>query len=428
MRISMPTKGIYAEAVMGKCNSCEEKDESRFWRWEESPIPDSPNTQILPLNTDTRRADPGNLQPKDFPNPVVNIQNAPNIPDPTGLQNLLQLLGKGDSFRDLAGLTQNQLNALATFQKTLDSAQSFGKEAAELAKAAAVTQLAKDAQRSGSLSNEDAKAIIKKNLDPDEVNKTKAADNDKERENTNKDVDAIDTAKQKDQLDEGQAKDLTEDRIRKGQGTTKPSPRPASRSGKRKYRVTILMKDFEERPLVGTFVLNYGSLVDETFEITTSSTKRFDIELDASRDNVLEIKGNPFLTGVSFPGDPDFYYHFADKPTVVATDLNLTFEVFQTRETKSIEVAEGTSESKVIEDATAKALSISSSPSAELDLLFVKFGGTIITTGTRTKTHTVSTGTGSTEVTTEVHTYLVPARRLKIKQKGVAVDEVDLDR
>ena len=37
VRISLPTKGVYAESVMGKCNACEEKDESRFWRWEEVP-------------------------------------------------------------------------------------------------------------------------------------------------------------------------------------------------------------------------------------------------------------------------------------------------------------------------------------------------------------------------------------------------------
>jgi hypothetical protein len=157
MRISIPTKGIYAEAVMGKCNSCEEKEESRFWRWEESPIPDSPNTQILPINTDTRRADPGNLQPKDLPNPVVNIQNAPNLPDPSGLQSILQLIGKADTFRDLTGLNQNQLNALATFQKTLDTAQAFGKESAELAKAAAAMKMVEDAKRSGTISNEQAK-------------------------------------------------------------------------------------------------------------------------------------------------------------------------------------------------------------------------------------------------------------------------------
>ena len=164
MRISMPTKGIFAEAVMGKCNSCEAKDESKFWRWEESPIPDSPTTPILPINTDTRRADPGNLQPKDFPAPVVNIQNAPNVPDPTGLQSLIQLLGKGDSFRDLTGLNQNQLNALATFQKTLDTAQAFGKEAADLAKTASANKLIEDAQKSGAISNEKAKELTEKNL------------------------------------------------------------------------------------------------------------------------------------------------------------------------------------------------------------------------------------------------------------------------
>ena len=165
IRVSMPTKGVYAEAIMGKCNSCEEKEESRFWRWEESPIPDSPTTPILPLNTDTRRADPGNLDPKDFPTPVVNIQNAPNVPDPTGLQGLLQLLGKGDAFRDLTGLNQNQLNALATFQKSLETAQSFGKEAAELAKAAGAMKLIEDAQQKGIVSNEDAKQKSSKVID-----------------------------------------------------------------------------------------------------------------------------------------------------------------------------------------------------------------------------------------------------------------------
>lgn len=157
IRISMPTKGVYAESVIGKCNACEEKDESRFWRWEESPIPDSPNTQILPINTDTRRADPGNLQAKDFPNPVVNIQNAPNVPDPTGLQGMLQLIGKGDSFRDITGLSQNQTNALATFQKSMDTAQAFGKEAADLAKTAAQMKMVQDAKNNGTISKDDAK-------------------------------------------------------------------------------------------------------------------------------------------------------------------------------------------------------------------------------------------------------------------------------
>lgn len=176
-RVSLPTKGVYAEAVIGKCNSCEEKDEGRFWRWEESPIPDSPNTQINPISLDSRRADPGDLQPKDFPNPIVNVQNAPAAPDPTGLQGLLTLLGKSDSFRDITGLSENQRNALAAFQSSLQSAQAFGKEAADLAKTAGILGVIKDAQKSGTLSKDEAQAkagkAIEQGLDPnvDRLNK-----------------------------------------------------------------------------------------------------------------------------------------------------------------------------------------------------------------------------------------------------------------
>jgi hypothetical protein len=129
--VSVPTKGVFAEAVMGKCNSCEKIEEDRFWRWEESPIPDSP-TAISPINTDTRRADPGNLQPQALPNPIVNIQNAPNAPDPSGLSATLGLLGKSNIFNDITGLEGNQKNAMQAFQSSLDTAKTFAQEAGKL--------------------------------------------------------------------------------------------------------------------------------------------------------------------------------------------------------------------------------------------------------------------------------------------------------
>lgn len=129
--ISVPTKGVFAEAVMGKCNSCEKIEEDRFWRWEESPIPDSP-TAINPINTDTRRADPGNLQPQALPNPIVNIQNAPNAPDPSGLSATLGLLGQSNIFKDITGLEGNQKNAMQAFQSSLDAAKTFAQEAGKL--------------------------------------------------------------------------------------------------------------------------------------------------------------------------------------------------------------------------------------------------------------------------------------------------------
>jgi hypothetical protein len=129
--VSVPTKGVFAEAVMGKCNSCEKIEEDRFWRWEESPIPDSP-TAITPINTDTRRADPGNLQPQALPNPIVNIQNVPNAPDPSGLSATLGLLGQSNIFKDITGLEGNQKNAMQAFQSSLDAAKTFAQEAGKL--------------------------------------------------------------------------------------------------------------------------------------------------------------------------------------------------------------------------------------------------------------------------------------------------------
>jgi hypothetical protein len=132
LRLAVPTKGVFAEAVMGACNSCEKKDESRFWRWEESPTPGEPPA-IQPVSTDSRRSDVPDLTPSPFPAPIVAFQNVPAAPDPQGFAGLLQLLSKPDLFRDLTGLTENQRNALAGLQAALGTAQFFGGKAADLA-------------------------------------------------------------------------------------------------------------------------------------------------------------------------------------------------------------------------------------------------------------------------------------------------------
>ncbi len=132
VHIALPTKGVFAEAVMGKCNSCEKKDESRFWRWEESPIPDSPTT-INPFTLPTpQNVQPNNLQPKDFPTPIINLQNGPTLPDPQGFGSLVSLLSNPNLFKDITGLTENQKNALAALQGAFGTAQFFGGKAADL--------------------------------------------------------------------------------------------------------------------------------------------------------------------------------------------------------------------------------------------------------------------------------------------------------
>ncbi len=133
-RVSVPTRGVFAEAVMGACNSCERKEEERYWRWEESPLPDQP-TPISPIGTTPpQRTNPGELTPTPFPTPIVNIQNAPGAPEPGAtLAGALGLLGKSDLFPNITGLDQNQKNALQAMLSNQESAKHYADKASELA-------------------------------------------------------------------------------------------------------------------------------------------------------------------------------------------------------------------------------------------------------------------------------------------------------
>ncbi len=132
-RISIPTRGVFAEAVLGDCSACEPKDDSRFWRWEESPVPDSP-PPITDTSLDSRRGTPPILRPDEFPAPVVQIQTPAAAPAPTGLADALRLIGTPNLFKDLTGVQLNTENAAKAFNTALDTAEFFGTQAASIAK------------------------------------------------------------------------------------------------------------------------------------------------------------------------------------------------------------------------------------------------------------------------------------------------------
>jgi hypothetical protein len=136
-RISVPTRGVFGESIMGACNACEKKEEERFWRWEESPNPDEP-TLINPIQTSPpQRSDPGDLKAQDFPAPMINIQNAPGAPDPgSTLAGALGVLGSQSLFPNITGLDQNQKNALQAMLSNQEAAKHFTDKAVELAKQA----------------------------------------------------------------------------------------------------------------------------------------------------------------------------------------------------------------------------------------------------------------------------------------------------
>lgn len=133
MQVSIPTRGVFAEAMMGKCNSCEIKDENRYWRWEESPIPDSP-TIINPVSLSTPQIQTPSLAVNPLSTPIVNIQNAPDAPAPNGLSGILGALGKNDNFENITGLTENQKNAMTALQASLTSAEGFAAKGLDKAK------------------------------------------------------------------------------------------------------------------------------------------------------------------------------------------------------------------------------------------------------------------------------------------------------
>jgi hypothetical protein len=135
--ITLPTHGVLGEAVLGQCPSAEKIDLTRFWNWQDSPIPQAPDiSTLLPgqrgINITTATA-PANLT--SLPSIVTNV-NAPA--DGGGGEVLKALIGAKDtrSFTDITGmkelaeLTTNTLKTAETARAdALGKAQSLASEA-----------------------------------------------------------------------------------------------------------------------------------------------------------------------------------------------------------------------------------------------------------------------------------------------------------
>jgi len=156
IRVSIPTKGVFAEAIMGQCNSCEHIDEDRYWRWSQEPIPDSP-TEIIPIDTSSRQSPTPDLTPTPFSNPMIVQQNAPAAPDPSGIAAASNTLNR--EFRDMAGLEGTQRNGMETFNKNMDTAATMGKEAASMWKMNQQLEAIKSEKNRGNIDESKAKEL-----------------------------------------------------------------------------------------------------------------------------------------------------------------------------------------------------------------------------------------------------------------------------
>ena len=121
--IPVATGGVFAEAVLGRSNSAEKLDITRFWHWQDSPIPLTP-TDIAPVGTGSR-ATAEDLKPGQLSSPVLNIVNPTALPGPAGLGAAFGALGNVN-FRDMSGLAGTQALVNAGMAGTLDAATAAG--------------------------------------------------------------------------------------------------------------------------------------------------------------------------------------------------------------------------------------------------------------------------------------------------------------
>jgi hypothetical protein len=149
--VPIPSNGIFAEAVLGRSNSAEKLDITRFWNWQDSPIPLEP-PEIAAVDTSSR-AEPEDLKPGALGQPVLSIVNPTNLPDPTSLAAIMTAVASGSMFRDMSGLAGTQQLAQAGMSGTLAAATQAGDLASanlrtHAQKAVAMGQIAADIVKS----------------------------------------------------------------------------------------------------------------------------------------------------------------------------------------------------------------------------------------------------------------------------------------
>ena len=127
--VPLGTGGVFAEAVLGRSNAAEKLDITRFWDWQDSPIPLQP-TEIAAIQTGSR-ATPEDVTPGQLSNPIVNITSPTSLPDPVGTAAALQAIQNGNIFRDMSGLQATIGLVQASIAQTMAGASAAGQQAGE---------------------------------------------------------------------------------------------------------------------------------------------------------------------------------------------------------------------------------------------------------------------------------------------------------
>lgn len=136
--VPVPTGGVFAEAVQGRANAAERLDLTRFWNWQDSPIPIVP-PEIAPLQAGSR-AMAVDLRPGSLDPALAANMTPAALPAPTGLGAALSTLSS-QMFRDMSGIAQTAALAQASLEQAMQGATATGAQASEgLAQGLAMTK------------------------------------------------------------------------------------------------------------------------------------------------------------------------------------------------------------------------------------------------------------------------------------------------
>ncbi len=125
--VPLGTGGVFAEAVLGRFNCAEKLDITRFWNWQDSPIPIQP-TEIQAVQMGSRQA-AEDVKPGQLSAPIISIQQPGSLPDPVGTAAALAAIQNGSMFRDMSGLQATIGLAQSALQATAAGASAAAQQA-----------------------------------------------------------------------------------------------------------------------------------------------------------------------------------------------------------------------------------------------------------------------------------------------------------
>lgn len=119
--VAVPTGGVFGEAVLGQSVSAEKIDLTRFWKWQDSPIPILPS-QISPLQAGGLARDI-NTATGQLDESSAKLNQLTALPAPAGFSAASQMM-TSNIFRDMSGSDVVKELALSASQHAADGADN----------------------------------------------------------------------------------------------------------------------------------------------------------------------------------------------------------------------------------------------------------------------------------------------------------------